>query len=129
MERESDAWTGFTRFIVLKEKPPVTRKQTTSRPDNVWPDMWKHMSDAAKRKAKQKWTIEKPMLDNVRQSRGIFFIEQDDEDFKNIMKKRSWKFGNSDASSNALQNTNKQRWRNLLRYWEKQDKTCLYCRS
>ena len=48
---------------VSKEKPPdgcswsgerLTRKQTTSRPDNVWPDMWKHMSDAAKRKAKNK---------------------------------------------------------------------------
>ena len=53
----SDAWTGFTRFIVLTEKPPdghtwsgerLTRNQTTSRPDNVWPDMWKHMSDASK---------------------------------------------------------------------------------
>ena len=60
-ERELwNAWTGFTSFIVLNEKPPdgfswsgrrLTRKQTTSRPDNVWPDMWKHMSDASKRKA------------------------------------------------------------------------------
>ena len=25
----------------------LTRKQTTSRPDNVWPDLWKHMSDAS----------------------------------------------------------------------------------
>ena len=48
-DRESsDAWTGFTRKILLNEKPPdgytwfgerLTRKQTTSRPDNVWPDM------------------------------------------------------------------------------------------
>ena len=64
-ERElSDAWTGFTIFILLNERPPavfhgwsgerLTRKQTTSRPDNVWPDMWKHMSDTAKSKAKQK---------------------------------------------------------------------------
>ena len=39
----SDAWTGFTRFILLNERPPdgytwlerrVTRKQTTSRPDS-----------------------------------------------------------------------------------------------
>ena len=37
----------------------------TSRPDNVWPDMWKQMLDASKRKAKQKWAIEKPKLDNV----------------------------------------------------------------
>ena len=31
-----------------------TTKQTTSRPDNVWPGMWKHKSDAAKSKTKQK---------------------------------------------------------------------------
>ena len=75
----SDAWKGFTRFILLNESPPdgyawsgerLTRKQTTSRPDKVWPDVWKHMSDAAKSKAKQKRAIEKPNLDNARQLRG-----------------------------------------------------------
>ena len=44
----SDAWTGFTGFVQLKERPPeeytwsgwrLTRKQKTSRPDDVWPDM------------------------------------------------------------------------------------------
>ena len=64
----------------------LTRKQTTSRPDNAWPDMWKHMSDAAKSKAKQKWAIEKPKLENARQLRGIFFIEPEDEEFKLTMK-------------------------------------------
>ena len=44
------------------------------------------MSDAAKRKAKQKWAIEKPKVDNARQLRGIFFIEPDDEEFKHTMK-------------------------------------------
>ena len=44
-ERElSDAWTGFTRFIEMNERPPdgsswsgerLTRKQTTSRPGDV----------------------------------------------------------------------------------------------
>ena len=107
-ERElSDARTGFTGHVLLNERPPdgytwsgrrLTRKQTTSRPDNVWPDVWKHMSDAAKSKAKQKWAIEKPKLDNAMQLRGTFFIEPDDEEFENIMKKRSWKVGNSDAS-------------------------------
>ena len=72
----SDIWTGFTRFVVLKERPPegytwsggrLTRKQKTSRPDDVWPDMWKFMSDATKKKAKQRWAIEKPKLDNARQ--------------------------------------------------------------
>ena len=63
-ERElSDAWTGLTIFVVLNERPPdgytwsgetLTRKQTTSRPDNVRPDMRKHMSDVSKRKENQK---------------------------------------------------------------------------
>ena len=42
----SDTWTRFTRFTLLKEKPPdgfswsgrrLTRKQTTSRLDKLWP--------------------------------------------------------------------------------------------
>ena len=45
-----------------------------------------HASDAAKSKAKQKWAIEKPKLDNARQMRGIFFIEPEDEEFKHTMK-------------------------------------------
>ena len=68
----SDTWTGFTRFAILSEKPPdgfswsgrrLTRKQTTSRPDTLWPEMWTHMSDASKRKEKQKWAVEKPKLE------------------------------------------------------------------
>ena len=48
--------------------------------------MWKHTSDASKRKATQKWAIEKPKLDNARQLRGIFFSEPDDEEFQHTMK-------------------------------------------
>ena len=44
------------------------------------------MSDASKRKEKQKWVIEKPKLDNARESRGIYFIDLDDEEFKRFMK-------------------------------------------
>ena len=44
------------------------------------------MSDASKRKEKQKWASEKPKLDNARHLRGIFFIEPDDEEFKHTMK-------------------------------------------
>ena len=86
----SDAWTGFTRFILLNERPPegctwsgwrLTRKQKTSRLDDVWPDLWKHMSDAANSKAKRKWAIEKPKLDNARQLHGIFFFEPNDDEF------------------------------------------------
>ena len=46
----SDSWTGFTQFTLLSEKPPegflwsgerLTRKQRTSRPDHLWPELWR----------------------------------------------------------------------------------------
>ena len=64
----SDHWTGFTRFTILEEKPPdgymwsgrrLTRKQLTSRPDHLWPELWKSMGKHAKLKEKQKWSEEK----------------------------------------------------------------------
>ena len=71
-EREvSDAWTGFTRFVLLKERPPegytwsgvrLTRKQTTSRPGDVWPDMWKFCPMQRKRKQNKEGLSRKPSL-------------------------------------------------------------------
>ena len=72
----SDPWTGFTQFTLLEEKPPVgymwsgerlTRKQVTSRPDHLWPELWKSMGKHAKLKEKQenlfssrRWTNQNP---------------------------------------------------------------------
>ena len=61
-------------------------KQTTLRLDKLWPEIWKHMSDASKRKEKPKWTIGKPKLDNARKLRVIYFTVPEDEEFKEIMK-------------------------------------------
>ena len=44
------------------------------------------MSDAAKKKAKQRWAIDKPKLENARQLRGIYLIEPNDEEIKLTMK-------------------------------------------
>ena len=83
----SDPWTGFTQFTVLEEKPPdgymwsgerLTRKQLTSRPDHLWPELWKSMGKHAKLKEKQKWSEEKIHLDNARKLRGIYFIDPED---------------------------------------------------
>ena len=58
----SHPWTGFTQFTLLEEKPPdgytwsgwrLTRKQLTSRPDHLWPELWKSMGKHAKLKEKQ----------------------------------------------------------------------------
>ena len=46
------------------------------------------MSEASKRKEKQKWAIEKPKFDNARRLRGIYFIDPADEEFKDIAKMR-----------------------------------------
>ena len=92
----SDSWTGFTQFTLLKEKPPdgymwsrsrLTKRQTTLRPDNFGQKIWRSMSRNSKTKVKQNWAAsEKPKLDNVRRLRGIYFIEPEDEEFKEIIK-------------------------------------------
>ena len=64
----------------------LTRKQTTSKPDKLWPEIWKDMSDASKRKEKQNWAIENPKLDNGRKLRGIHIIDPDDGEFKYIIR-------------------------------------------
>ena len=91
----SDPWTGFTQFVLLDEKPPdgflwsgrrLTRKQLTSWPDHLRPELWKSLGKHAKLKEKQKWAIEKPKLDNARRLRGICFIDSEDKEFNETIK-------------------------------------------
>ena len=91
----SDPWTGFTQFTLLEEKAPdgkmwsrvrLTRKQLTSRPDHLWPELWKKMGKNAKLKEKQKWSEEKLHLENARKLRGIYFIDPVDKEFKETIK-------------------------------------------
>ena len=87
----SDLWTGFTQFTLLEEKPPdgymwsgrrLTRKQLTSRPDHLWPELWTKLGRNAQLKERQKWSNEKLKLDNARKLRGISFIDLEDKEFK-----------------------------------------------
>ena len=91
----SDPWTGFTQITPLDEKAPdgymwsggrLTRKQLTSRPDYLWPELWKSMGKHAKLKEKQKWSEEKIHLENARKLRGIYFIDPEDKEFKETIK-------------------------------------------
>ena len=91
----SDPWTGFTQFTLLEEKPPegymwswvrLTRKQQTSRPDHLWPEIWKTMGKNVKLKEKQKLSNENLHLDNARKLRGIYFIDPEDTEFKETIK-------------------------------------------
>ena len=64
----------------------LTRKQLTSRPDHLWPEIWKTMGKNAKLKEKQKWSHEKLHLENARKLRGIYFIDPEDNEFKETIK-------------------------------------------
>ena len=64
----SDPWTGLTQFTPLEEKPTngyvwsgvrLTRKQPTSRADNLWPELWTKLGRNAQLKERQKWSHEK----------------------------------------------------------------------
>ena len=91
----SDSLTCFAQFTPLSEKPPeghmwsgsrLTRKQLTSRPDHLWPELWNSMGKHAKLREKQKWSDEKLHLENARKLRGIYFIDPEDTEFKETIK-------------------------------------------
>ena len=64
----------------------LTKIQTTTRPDHVWPEIWTKIGNAAQnRKKKQEWAKEKPKLDNARKLRGIYFIDPDDRKYSEIL--------------------------------------------
>ena len=121
IERKATWWVHMVR-------EGLTRKQTTSGPDDVWANMWKHMSDAAKHKAKQNWIIEKPKLDNARQSHAIFFIEPEDEELRHIIKNARRKLEVPMPAEMPCQTPVNCRGETCPQYWEKKDQICLYCR-
>ena len=108
----SDSWTGFTQFTLLEEKPPdrylwsrerLTRKQLTSRPDHLWPELWEKMGKNAKLKEKQKWSHEKLHLENARKLRGIYFIDPGGQGIQRDHQECSQEIGNINGSRYAKQ--------------------------
>ena len=77
-----DSWTGFTQFTPKKRNlqtdicgpgERLTRKQLTSRPDFLWPELWEK-------------SHKKPQIDNARKLRGIYVIDPEDKEFKETIK-------------------------------------------
>ena len=75
----SDFWTGETRYTKLWKTPHgydfvdgrLTRRQTTNRPPNVWPEIWEGMSKKMRTKAIESGTKDKKMLGAARARRGL----------------------------------------------------------
>ena len=113
-----DPWTGFTQFTLLDEKAPdgytwsggrLTRKQLTSRPDYLWPELWTKLGrNAQLNEGEQKWSREKPKLDSARKIRGIYFIDPEDKEFKRDHQECSQEIGNTSGSRYALQDEQEQ---------------------
>ena len=71
----SDYWTGFTQFTLLEEQTSngymwswrrLTRKQLTSMPDYLWSELCTKLGRNVQLREMQKWSHEKPKLDNAR---------------------------------------------------------------
>ena len=75
----------------------LTRKQLTSRPDHLWPELCKSIGKHAKLKAKQKWSNEKFHLENARKLRGTYFIDPEDKEFEETIKNARKKLETSGA--------------------------------
>ena len=92
----SEPWSGVTQFKILNAKPS----------DGY---MWPGMSKAAQRQEKQQWAIEKPKLDNARKLRGIYFIDPDDKEFKETMKKARKKLELPLEAANSTERSRRSR--------------------
>ena len=79
-------WKKSLPTDICGQEGRLTRKQLTSRPDYLWPELWKSMGKNAKLKEKQKWSEEKIHLENPRKLRGIYFIYPEDTEFKETIK-------------------------------------------
>ena len=64
----------------------LTRRQLTSRPDHLWPELSTKMGRSAQLEERQKWSNDKPKLNNARQLRGIYFTDPEDTEFKETIK-------------------------------------------
>ena len=55
-------------------------------PYHLWPELWRGLGRNAKLKERQKWSNEKPKLDNDRRLRGIYFIDPEDMECKETIR-------------------------------------------
>ena len=86
----SHSWKGFTKFGLLKEKP----SKDTSGPGRDWqrfkqlPDQIMYGQKFGKpfRFGRNRNGQERPKLDNARKMEGIYCIDLDDEEYKELLK-------------------------------------------
>ena len=87
------------------------------------------MGRNVKLKGRQKWSHEKPQLDNARKLRGIYFIDLEDKEFTETIKNARKKL-DANGSCYALQrNQERKAWSDPWQIQWDQIKTCVYFES
>ena len=81
----------------------LTKVQTTTRLDHVWPEVWINLSKAAERREKEEWANEKPKLGNARKMRGIDFLDLENKEYEETIKEARKKFGSACGNGHAVQ--------------------------
>ena len=72
-------WKKNLQMGYMCSRERLTRKQQTSRPDHLCPEIWTKLERMpTKLREKQKWSNEKIHLENARKLRGIYFIDPED---------------------------------------------------
>ena len=79
-----------------------TTIQATTRPENLWPEIWTNIGKVVEKKEEHEWANEKPKLDDAWRLRGVYFIDLEDADFKETSKIKE-KVGSSNGGGNAVQ--------------------------
>ena len=84
----SASWRGKTVLTILRPPTPpgykwvagrCTKVQETTRPDNIWPEVWNTMSKKQKAQAKEHWENLQQKLQAAREKRGIFEVDPEDK--------------------------------------------------
>ena len=84
-----DSWIGKTTFELLRPLPPVgysciegrlTKTQETTRPGNIWPEIWRSMSKKIKQQAISAWEVEDKRREQARGIQGIKFVPEEEVD-------------------------------------------------
>ena len=81
----------------------LTKVQTITRPDHVLPDVWTKIGKAAHKREEQEWANEEPKFDNARRMSGIYFIDPEDEKYKESIKNAMRKLEVHMAAGTAVQ--------------------------
>ena len=84
-----------TKFTSLREKPPNGKMWSGWRLTQIQEEseVWTKIGKAFQKR--EKWANEKQTLDNAPRLRGIYFIDSEDGEYKETIKKRKWKVGSS----------------------------------